>query len=661
MVRSVSCTKLHNNLFVQLLNRWAFDTMGRPSPLRRQRTSAFFTSADATNTTDIYRTPMSDTSPNSNNANKVEVSANEFAQQMNEMGKQMLGAMFTQNSELFKTGGSMDPFNLGNAYYEAMMSLWRNPAAAIDAQKKYLADSLRLWQYTTNRLMQGESDESEPVIQPQRGDNRWRDDDWSQNVLFDYIKQSYLLAARCIEDTVEGVEDLEDKDQKRLAFFTKQLIDAMAPTNCPTTNPEVVRATLENRGENLVAGLQNFVRDMEEGDGKLRIAMTDPNAFKLGENVATSPGKVVYQNRMFQLIQYSPSTEEVYKRPLLITPPWINKFYILDLQPKNSMIKWLVDQGHTVFVISWYNPSEGEGKDVGFENYMLEGIYDALDAVEKATGESDVNIVGYCIGGTLLSATLARMAEQDDQRIKSATFFTALIDFEEPGDLGVFIDDVQVSQLEENMSDKGVLNGKSMSGAFNMLRSNDLIWSFYINNYLLGKDPTVFDLLYWNSDSTNMPAPMHSFYLRNMYLENRLCKPGGVEMGGVSIDVSKIKVPAYFISAKDDHIAPWKSTYQGAKLLNGKVRFVLGGSGHIAGIVNPPVKNKYGYWVGPQSLPESADDWFEKAKQHEGSWWGDWHNWMTRMSSAKVPARVPGDGSLEAIEEAPGSYVMKRI
>lgn len=586
----------------------------------------------------------------------------DWTQNLNQASQQMFRTVMEKHTEML-TGGSMDPFNIGNTYYEAMMSLWRNPAAAIDAQKKYFSDSLKLWQYTTSRLMGGADDENiqEPVIQPQKGDNRWRDEDWSQNIVFDYIKQSYLLSAKCIEETIEGVEDLPEKDQKRLSFFTKQFIDAMSPTNYPTTNPEVVRATLENRGENLVAGLQNFVRDMEEGDGQLRIAMTDPDAFTLGENVATSPGKVVFQNKMFQLIQYSPSTEEVLKRPLLIVPPWINKFYILDLQEKNSMIKWLVDQGHTVFIVSWFNPTEDDDQDIGFENYMLDGIYAAMGAVEQATGESDINIVGYCIGGTLLASTLAHMAEKGDDRIKSATFFTALIDFSDAGDLSVFIDDIQVAQLEETMGEKGFLNGKSMSAAFNMLRSNDLIWSFYINNYLLGKDPTVFDLLYWNSDSTNMPAKMHSFYLRNMYLENKLCVPGGITLDDVAIDVSKIEVPSYFISAKEDHIAPWKSTYDGAKLLKGKVRFVLGGSGHIAGIVNPPIKNKYGYWVGPQTLPEDSDEWFEKAKQHEGSWWGDWHKWLTRQSSAKVPARQPGDGKLKPIEDAPGSYVARRI
>ncbi len=386
---------------------------------------------------------------------------------------------------------------------------------------------------------------------------------------------------------MDSAEGLEEKEQKRLSFFTKQFIDAMAPTNFPMTNPDVLKATLENKGENLMAGLKNFARDLEQGDGQLKIAMTDPEAFTLGENVATTPGKVIFQNRMFQLIQYAPATEKVNKRPLLIFPPWINKFYILDLQPKNSLIKWMVDQGHTVFVVSWVNPDDDSYADVGSETYLTEGIYEAVGQVEKETGVSEINVVGYCIAGTLLSSALAHMKAKGDDRIKSATFFTALIDFSEPGDLGVFIDDAQISMLEEGIEERGFHSGKSMSSAFNMLRSNDLIWSFYINNYLLGKDPTIFDLLYWNSDSTNMPGKMHSYYLRNMYLENKLCQPGALNIDNFDIDVSTVDIPCYFISAHDDHIAPWISTYAGARLFSGPVRFVLGGSGHIAGIVNP--------------------------------------------------------------------------
>lgn len=572
-------------------------------------------------------------------------------------GQKMFQAALQKNMSMF-SGKSMDPFNMSKTYMDAMKSIWRNPSTAVEAQNAYMKDSLKLWQYAAQKMTG--TGEADPVIAPERGDNRWRAEDWSSNLVFDYIKQSYLLSSRFVESAVDDIDDLDEKEQKRLSFFTKQFVDALSPTNYPTTNPEVLRSTLENKGENLVAGMKNFVRDMEEGDGKLKIAMTDPDAFTLGENVATTAGKVVFQNRMFQLLQYSPSTEKVAKRPLLIFPPWINKFYILDLQPKNSLIKWMVDQGHTVFVVSWVNPTDESYADVGWDVYLNEGIYAAVDAVEKETGVNEINVVGYCIAGTLLTSALAHMKAAGDERIKSATFFTALIDFEEPGDIGVFIDDEQIASIEGNMGGEGFLGGKSMSSAFNMLRSNDLIWSFYINNYLLGKDPTIFDLLYWNSDSTNMPGKMHSFYLRNMYLQNNLCKPGAIEVSGTKIDVGTIDLPCYFISAKDDHIAPWKSTYAGAKLFSGPVRFVLGGSGHIAGIVNPPVKNKYGYRVGPAKLPATADDWLLKAKASEGSWWPDWDKWLKGKSKAQVDAREPG-ATLGVLEDAPGSYVMKRI
>ncbi|MEQ9023511.1 MAG: class I poly(R)-hydroxyalkanoic acid synthase, partial [Pseudomonadales bacterium] len=431
-------------------------------------------------------------------ASTAEKSAEQAAfQESQDMGKKMLQSAIQQNMSMFK-GYSADPFNMGKTYMDALMSLWRNPVATMNAQTEFMRDSLRLWQYTAQRLA-GDESSTDPVIEPQKGDNRWRSEDWSSNLVFDYIKQSYLLSARLIESTMDSAEGLDEKEQKRLSFFTKQLVDAMAPTNYPMTNPEVLKATLENKGENLVAGLKNFVRDLEQGDGQLKIAMTDPDAFTLGENVATTPGKVIFQNRMFQLIQYSPSTEKVNKRPLLIFPPWINKFYILDLQPKNSLIKWMVDQGHTVFVVSWVNPDDDSFADVGWETYLTEGIYEALDQVEKETAVGEINVVGYCIAGTLLASALAHMKAGGDGRIKSATFFTALIDFSEPGDLGVFVDDAQISMLEEGIEERGFHSGKSMSSAFNMLRSNDLIWSFYINNYLLGKDPTIFDLLYWNS------------------------------------------------------------------------------------------------------------------------------------------------------------------
>jgi polyhydroxyalkanoate synthase subunit PhaC len=384
--------------------------------------------------------------------------------------------------------------------------------------------------------------------------------------------------------------------------------------------------------------------------------MTDEKAFELGKNVATSPGKVVFQTELMQLIQYLPSTPTVYKRPLVIIPPWINKYYILDLREKNSFIRWAVAQGHTVFVISWVNPDARLALK-GFDDYMLEGPVAALDYIEKTTGERQANVIGYCLGGTLLGATLAYLTAKKQDRVACATFFVSLLDFSQPGELGVFIDEAQVANLERKMNERGYLEGSEMAGTFNLLRSNDLVWSFVVNNYLMGKDPFPFDLLYWNADSTRMPAKMHSFYLRNMYIHNRMGKPGGITLDGVPIDLSKVKIPAYFISTVEDHIAPWKTTYKGAKYLGGDVRFVLGGSGHIAGIVNPPAAKKYHYWTN-DAMPETADQWFETATQKPGSWWEDWQAWMDKHNGGeRVAARQP----VKPLEDAPGSYAMLRI
>jgi len=401
--------------------------------------------------------------------------------------------------------------------------------------------------------------------------------------------------------------------------------------------------------------LSNLLTDLEQGKGKLRIKMTDMDAFTLGENIGVSPGKVVYQNELMQLIQYTPTTEKVLKRPLLIAPPWINKFYILDLRPKNSFVRWAVSQGHTVFMISWVNPDEHLAEK-GFEDYMRDGYLAALDAIEKATGEREVNAIGYCLGGTLLSSTLAYMKAKGDERIKTATFFVTMMDFAEAGELGVFIDEEQLRALEEKMNKRGYLEGSEMATTFNMLRANDLIWSFVVNNYLLGNEPFPFDLLYWNADSTRMPARMHSFYLRKMYQENLLAQPNGISLSGVPIDLRRIDVPAYFLSTREDHIAPWKSTYKGTQLLSGPKRFVLAASGHIAGVVNPPEGGKYGHWVGTE-LPPSAEGWLESATEIAGSWWPDWQRWVTSYGNDMVPARQPGAGKLKAIEDAPGSYV----
>ena len=550
----------------------------------------------------------------------------------------------------------MDPVVVGRTFGELYAQMMRDPSKLVDAQMKFWQDYSQLWGSATRRLL---GEDAEPVIAPEPGDRRFKDEDWEQNPVFDFIKQSYLLASRYVDDCVAGAGEMDEHTAKKVEFYSRQFVDAMAPTNFASTNPAVVRETVESGGENLLRGLSNMLEDLERGKGKLRIKMTALEKFKLGENVAVTPGKVVFQNELMQLLQYAPTTETVARRPLLIIPPWINKFYILDLREKNSFIKWAVDQGHTVFVISWVNPDERLAEK-DFADYMHEGPMAALDAIEKATGERSVKAIGYCLGGTLLAATLALMAKRKDDRIKCATFFTTMVDFADPGELGVFIDEEQLALMEKTMEKKGYFEGSAMAEAFNLLRANDLIWSFVVNNYLLGREPFPFDLLYWNSDSTRMPRRMHSFYLRNMYQKNLLCRPGGITLDGEAVDLGKVKTPVYILSAREDHIAPWKSTYAATRLYGGDVRFVLGASGHIAGVINPPAANKYGYWTGDSTPPE-PDAWLAAATAHEGSWWTDWNEWVSQFNGKQVPARQPGDGKLKVLEDAPGSYVKARI
>ena len=553
--------------------------------------------------------------------------------------------------------GMADPLNVGQAFLEMTQRLMADPTRLVQAQLSLWQDYLKLWQSTTQRLMGGPT---EPVIEPNAGDRRFKDNAWTENAVFDYIKQSYLLTARWMQATVKQVDGLDDKTAKKIDFYTRQFVDAIAPSNFVLTNPEVLRTTIETGGENLVKGLDNLLKDLERGKGRLMIKMTDLEKFKVGVNIAVTPGQVIYQNDLIQLIQYEPTTSTVKQRPLLIIPPWINKFYILDLRPENSFIRWAIGQGHTVFVVSWVNPDEKLAQKT-FEDYMSEGLLAALDAIEQATGEREANVIGYCLGGTLLAATLAYMkAKGNDDRIKSATYFVALVDFKEAGELSVFIDEEQLHFLEERMREHGYLEGSDMATTFNMLRANDLIWSFVVNNYLLGKDPFPFDLLYWNSDSTRMPAAMHSFYLRRMYQENRLVEPGGITLGGVPIDLRKIATPTFILSTKEDHIAPWKSTYAATQLYRGPIRFVLAASGHIAGVVNPPAAEKYHHWTSTK-LPDDPDAWLADAKQQPGSWWPEWARWVAKYGSGKVPARQPGDGKLTPIEDAPGSYVAVRL
>jgi polyhydroxyalkanoate synthase len=548
--------------------------------------------------------------------------------------------------------GNPDPLNIGAAFLEMTARLMANPARLMQAQLGFWQDYLTLWSNTARRML---GEQPGPVIEEPKGDRRFKDEAWRENEVFDFIRQSYLLAARYFTSAVNSADGLDPKTAQKVDFYTRQFVDAMSPANFVLTNPEVLRRTAETGGTNLLKGLSNLLADLERGKGRLRIRMTDDTKFKVGENIAVTPGKVIYQNELMQLIQYNPSTETVLKRPLVIFPPWINKFYILDLRPKNSFIRWAVEQGHTVFVCSWVNP-DARLAQKGFDDYMKEGVLAALDAIEQATGERAVNAIGYCLGGTLLATTLAHMAAKRDGRIKSATYFVTLVDFEQPGELGVFIDEEQLKALEEKMNKRGYLDGSEMATTFNMLRANDLIWSFVVNNYLLGQDPFPFDLLYWNDDSTRMPARMHSFYLRRMYQQNDLVKPGAIELLGTKIDLRKIKVPSYLISTREDHIAPWKSTYRATQIYSGPVRFVLAASGHIAGVVNPPDSGKYSHWVN-EELPPDPDEWLKGATELAGSWWPDWQRWVTSLDKTMVPARAPGTGKLPVIEDAPGSYV----
>lgn len=529
-----------------------------------------------------------------------------------------------------------------------------DPRKIIEAQSSLTSDFLSLWSATLKRVG---GEETAPVAAPDQRDARFKDPEWSAHPVFDFVKQAYLLGSRWAETMVEQAEDLDPHTREKARFYVKQITGALSPSNFVATNPELLRETLAQNGDNLVRGMRMLAEDIEAGRGELKIRQSDSRAFEVGVNIATTPGKVIFRNDVMELIQYAPSTETVLKRPLLIVPPWINKFYILDLNAEKSFIRWCVGQGLTVFCISWVNPDERHAaKD--FESYMREGIFAALDAVEQATGEKRVTSIGYCVGGTLLGVTLAYMAAVKDKRIESATFFTTQVDFANAGELSVFVDEEQIRTIEEQMAQRGYLEGSRMAGAFNMLRPNDLIWSYAVNNYLKGKTPTPFDLLYWNADSTRMPAANHSFYLRNCYLDNKLSK-GEMVLADKTLDLKKVTIPVYNLAAREDHIAPALSVFIGSQCFGGPVDYVVAGSGHIAGVVNPPSKIKYQYWTGgaPQGRYE---DWLAGAEEHPGSWWPHWFAWVEKQAPKRVKARVPGEGKLPALEDAPGSYVRVR-
>ena len=526
---------------------------------------------------------------------------------------------------------------------------------ASDLQTKMAKGYLDLWGSAMRRLA---GEEAMPAIAPSPRDKRFADPEWKSNQFFDFVMQAYLLTTQWAQDLVRNADGLDPHTRKKAEFYINQITNALAPSNFVLTNPEVLRETLAQNGNNLVRGMTMLAEDIESGKGTLRIRQSDPANLVVGVNMATTPGKVIYQNELMQLIQYQPATENVLRTPLLIVPPWINKFYILDLRPEKSFIKWCVDQGVTVFVISWVNPDKNLGAKT-WEDYMKEGPLAAMDVIERATGEMKVHTMGYCVGGTLLATTLAWLAEKRRQRVTSATFLAAQVDFTHAGDLLVFVDEGQISALERDMQESGVLEGSKMAMAFNMLRSNDLIWSYVVSNYLKGKPPSAFDLLHWNSDATRMPAANHSYYLRNCYLENRLSS-GSMVLDNTLLDLSKVKVPVYNLATREDHIAPADSVLYGSQFFGGPVKYVLSGSGHIAGVVNPPAAGKYQYWLNDNIKDVSLADWIKGAEEHRGSWWPNWREWLGAIDPEEVPARKPGSERLPPIEDAPGSYVRVR-
>ncbi len=578
---------------------------------------------------------------------------NKKLEEMTESNISMTTGLINSNLD---TLNQINPFLFNAEFVESWKSLLKQNTSYINNNIELFSNLLQLCNYAVTKSIGLETD---PIVTPDGGDRRFKDENWNDNAVFDYLKQLYLILSDAIMKSAEPNESLGEQTNRKINFYTKQWLDAMSPTNFATTNPTVIKEIFDSKGENLIQGTKALIDDIVRGEGKLLTPrMTDYAAFEVGKDVASTPGKVIYQNDLMQLIQYTPTTKTVFETPLLIVPPWINKYYILDLRKENSFIHWAVAQGHTVFVISWKNP-DGSYADTRFEDYMFEGVITALVKITEETGEDQINTIGYCIGGTLLAATNGYLAAKRKKPIKSTTYFTTMVDFTEPGDLGVFIDKEQLDALDITMEKDGYLDGTSMATVFNMLRSNDLIWPFFINNYLMGKEPTAFDLLYWNSDSTRLPEKTHSFYLRECYLNNKLCQPGGIKLDGTPIDLSKIKVPTYVISTRDDHITPWMSTYEGAKLMSGPVKFVLGGSGHIAGIINPPLKNKYGYWSNDK-IEDQAEKWLDDANYTEGSWWPNWQSWVETKAGRKITAREPGQ-NLKPLEDAPGSYVKHRI
>jgi polyhydroxyalkanoate synthase len=600
------------------------------------------------------RTVKAPSKPVKSDSVDVEILARNLAHVIEQGGKAM--AAYLKPREEGRVDGEYTEFidvvkTLGH-----LAEYWlKDPQRALDLQLKLSTSYLDLWASAVKRMA---GEKTQPVVAPDPRDKRFSDPEWSANQYFDFLKQAYLLTVQWADHLVKDAKGLDPLTHQKAEFYLRQILNAIAPSNFVLTNPELLRETLSSNAENLARGMHMLAEDVQAGEGDLRIRQTDFTTFEVGRNLAVTPGKVIFQNDLMQLIQYEPTTEMVRQRPILIIPPWINKFYVLDLSPQKSFIKWCVDHGLTVFCISWVNP-DAHLAEKGFEDYMREGPLAALDVIRWATDENEVQAVGYCVGGTLLAITLGYMAAKNDHRITSATFFAGQVDFTYAGDLKVFADKDQIEALERQMAERGYLDSRKMAHSFNLLRSNDLIWPYVINNYFRGKEPLPFDLLYWNADATRMPAANHSFYLRSCYLENRLSR-GQMVILGEKLDLKKIRIPVYNLATREDHIAPAKSVMLGTKFFGGPVRFVLAGSGHIAGVVNPPDKHKYQYWTGPKPTSSNVDRWLSKATEHPGSWWPDWFEWVKAHNPNQVPARVPGGGKIKPIEDAPGSYVRVR-
>ena len=543
---------------------------------------------------------------------------------------------------------------------------YADPSRLVALQTGYIQQQMALW----SRMMARESgwpagaksaadavavDPAAAALEGS-GDKRFAGHAWRDSAYHDYLRQAYLLNSRFLKDLVETAE-LEAPAKDKLRFYTRQLIDAMSPANFAATNPEALQLALETDGESLHAGIRHLIEDVEQG----RVSMTDESAFEVGRNLAVTPGEVVFENALIQLIQYQPTTAKVRKLPLLMVPPCINKFYILDLQPENSFVRYAVEQGNTVFMVSWRNITEDQLGGITWDDYITDGVLQAIEVV-RTIGKSDkINALGFCVGGTLLASALAVLRARGEDRVASVSLLATMLDFTYPGDIGVFIDEASMAAREAAIGKGGVFSGKDLAFVFSALRANDLVWSYVVNNYLKGKSPDAFDILYWNADSTNLPGPMYCWYVRHMYLENKLREPGKLSMCGVPVDLGAIGLATYILATREDHIVPWKTAYLSTRHLKGDTRFVLGASGHVAGVINPPAKRRRSYWSGDR-LPAGADEWLAGAEETRGSWWPDWNAWLDRFSGGeRVAPKKLGNAKYKPIEPAPGRYVKVRV